>query len=109
MHRAFVLKTKIWKNLKLVLTIILSNKNEIAKGRAQMIKFFEAETKALVESLPFKLTDDQRKAAWQILSDLQKGRPANRRHSGLRAGEKVVTSANFMIDSESRMKAALGN
>lgn len=29
--------------------------------------------------------------------------------SGVRAGEKVVTSANFMIDSESRMKAALGN
>ncbi len=29
--------------------------------------------------------------------------------SGLKAGEKVVTSANFMIDSESRMKAALGN
>lgn len=29
--------------------------------------------------------------------------------SGLRAGEKVVTSANFMIDSESRMKAALEN
>ncbi|OGR68680.1 MAG: hypothetical protein A2081_03830 [Elusimicrobia bacterium GWC2_61_19] len=29
--------------------------------------------------------------------------------SGLRAGEKVVTTANFMIDSESRMKAALGN
>lgn len=29
--------------------------------------------------------------------------------SGLRAGEKVVVSANFMIDSESRMKAALGD
>jgi len=29
--------------------------------------------------------------------------------SGVRAGEKVVTSANFMVDSESRMKAALGN
>lgn len=29
--------------------------------------------------------------------------------SGLRAGESVVVSANFMIDSESRMKAALGN
>ena len=29
--------------------------------------------------------------------------------SGLHAGEKVVISANFMIDSESRMKAALGN
>ncbi len=28
--------------------------------------------------------------------------------SGLRAGESVVTSANFLIDSESRMKAALG-
>ncbi len=29
--------------------------------------------------------------------------------SGLRAGETVVTSANFLVDSESRMKAALGN
>jgi len=27
--------------------------------------------------------------------------------SGLRAGEKVVTQANFLIDSESRLKAAL--
>lgn len=29
--------------------------------------------------------------------------------SGLRAGETVVTSANFIVDSESRMKAAIGN
>jgi len=27
--------------------------------------------------------------------------------SGLKAGEKVVTQANFLIDSESRLKAAL--
>ncbi|KAF0126873.1 MAG: Cu(I)/Ag(I) efflux system membrane protein CusB [Elusimicrobia bacterium] len=29
--------------------------------------------------------------------------------SGVSAGEKVVTSANFLIDSESRMRAALGD
>ena len=29
--------------------------------------------------------------------------------SGLRAGETVVTSANFIVDSESRMKSALGD
>lgn len=29
--------------------------------------------------------------------------------SGVSEGEKVVTSANFLIDSESRMRAALGN
>jgi len=29
--------------------------------------------------------------------------------SGVSKGEKVVTSANFLIDSESRMRAALGN
>jgi Cu(I)/Ag(I) efflux system membrane fusion protein len=29
--------------------------------------------------------------------------------SGLRAGETVVTSANFIVDSESRMKAAIGD
>jgi Cu(I)/Ag(I) efflux system membrane fusion protein len=28
--------------------------------------------------------------------------------SGLREGEKVVTSANFLIDSESQLKAATG-
>jgi Cu(I)/Ag(I) efflux system membrane fusion protein len=27
--------------------------------------------------------------------------------SGLKAGERVVTSANFLIDSESKLKAAL--
>jgi Cu(I)/Ag(I) efflux system membrane fusion protein len=27
---------------------------------------------------------------------------------GLKAGEKVVTSANFLIDSESRLKEAVG-
>jgi Cu(I)/Ag(I) efflux system membrane fusion protein len=29
--------------------------------------------------------------------------------SGLKAGERVVTSANFLIDSESKLKEALGN
>jgi Cu(I)/Ag(I) efflux system membrane fusion protein len=28
--------------------------------------------------------------------------------AGLSAGEKVVTSANFLIDSESQLKAAVG-
>jgi Cu(I)/Ag(I) efflux system membrane fusion protein len=28
---------------------------------------------------------------------------------GLRAGERVVTSANFLIDSESKLKEALGS
>jgi Cu(I)/Ag(I) efflux system membrane fusion protein len=29
--------------------------------------------------------------------------------SGLEAGEKVVTRANFLIDSESRLRASLAN
>jgi Cu(I)/Ag(I) efflux system membrane fusion protein len=28
--------------------------------------------------------------------------------SGLKAGERVVTSANFLIDSESKFKEAMG-
>jgi hypothetical protein len=28
--------------------------------------------------------------------------------SGLKAGEKIVTSGNFLIDSESRLKTAMG-
>lgn len=39
------------------------------------IKFFEVETKKFVDSLPFKLTNAQRKAAWEILRDMEKAHP----------------------------------
>ena len=48
-------------------------KKNLSASKAPAIKFHEAETKNFVDSLPFKLTDAQRKAAWEILSRLLEG------------------------------------
>ncbi len=53
-------------------------KIDLKSSRAISIIFKSAETKKFVDSLPFKLTNDQRKAAWEILLDLGKTKPMSR-------------------------------
>lgn len=53
-------------------------RQEFRRAAAPAIPFDAACTKALVAGFGFTLTDDQRKAAWQILQDLQQPRPMNR-------------------------------
>ncbi len=63
------------------------------KEKAPPIRFFEKETKAFVASLPFTLTDDQRKAAWEIIGDIQKATPARRLLNGDVGSGKTVVAA----------------
>lgn len=64
-----------------------------AKEEASAIRFFEKETKAFVASLPFTLTDDQRKAAWEMIGDIQKTTPARRLLNGDVGSGKTVVAA----------------
>lgn len=69
----------------------LLNKQEIAAERSLSIPFDEALAKEFVGHLPFKLTDDQRKAVWQIYLDMQKPHPMNRLVEGdVGSGKTVV-------------------
>ena len=60
---------------------------------AVSIPFEEAAARAFVSGLPFKLTNAQRVAAWQILQDLQKSAPMNRLLEGdVGSGKTVVAT-----------------
>ncbi|MBI4281766.1 ATP-dependent DNA helicase RecG [Candidatus Uhrbacteria bacterium] len=70
---------------------ILSTRAAVSREQAPAIRFFEKETKAFVASLPFTLTEDQRKAAWEIIGDIQKATPARRLLNGdVGSGKTVV-------------------
>lgn len=68
-------------------------KQERQQGHALEIKFQEQATKEFVSSLPFQLTNDQKKSAWEILQDIQKDRPMNRLLEGdVGSGKTVVAT-----------------
>ena len=68
-------------------------RQSVKQSVAPQIAFKEQETKAFVQSLPFTLTNDQRKAAWEILKDLEKGEPMNRMLLGDVGSGKTVVAA----------------
>lgn len=67
------------------------NKQENAKLEAHAIPFEQPTVKSFVESLPFKLTGAQKRAAWDILQDVERDVPMNRLLQGdVGSGKTVV-------------------
>ncbi len=69
------------------------NRQENDKLKALPIPFDAAKIRELVGSLPFKLTNAQRLASWEIFQDLEKGTPMNRLLQGdVGSGKTVVAT-----------------
>ena len=69
------------------------NRQENDKLKAPSIPFDTAKIRELVGSLPFKLTNAQRLASWEIFQDLEKGTPMNRLLQGdVGSGKTVVAT-----------------
>jgi ATP-dependent DNA helicase RecG len=83
-----------FENLFFIELWVLSERLKLAKEKALSIPLNLRIIKHFVESLPFKLTDGQRKSLWQILKDLEKPRPMNRLLEGdVGSGKTVVAAA----------------
>jgi ATP-dependent DNA helicase RecG len=57
---------------------VLRERMELIKEKAMAVPINVEFIKKFTEGLPFNLTDDQRKSAWQVLKDMEKNRPMNR-------------------------------
>lgn len=68
-------------------------RKQLNERKSYRIVFFENETKEFVANLPFTLTDDQRKAAWEIIIDMKNGLPMNRLVEGDVGSGKTIVAA----------------
>ncbi|MDP3710296.1 MAG: ATP-dependent DNA helicase RecG [bacterium] len=76
------------------------NKSSVVKLDLELLKKF-------VASLPFKLTDAQRRSIWEIVNDLSKPNPMNRLLEGdVGSGKTVVAGAAVLLTVKSGYRAA---
>jgi len=80
----------------------LRQKASWQKRKAAKIPFDKDLIQRFVKSLPFKLTDDQRKAAWDILRDLEKPYPMNRLLLGDVGSGKTVVALIAALETAGR-------
>lgn len=69
------------------------NRRENDKLKAEPVAFDVSKVKAFVHGLPFKLTNAQRLAAWEIFQDMEKGTPMNRLLQGDVGSGKTMVAA----------------
>jgi ATP-dependent DNA helicase RecG len=86
----------------------LLNKKDAAHDKGIKVAFKEELAKDFVSKLPFKLTEAQRKTAWQIYQDLAKSQPMNRLVEGdVGAGKTVVAAMAAIMAIEQGFQVAL--
>ncbi|MFW0837504.1 MAG: ATP-dependent DNA helicase RecG [Candidatus Komeilibacteria bacterium] len=74
-------------------------KNQLAEQTAPAIEFKQKEIKEFVDSLPFQLTPDQKRAGWEIIKDMNSGQPMNRLLNGDVGSGKTVVAALAAYDA----------
>lgn len=88
-----------FEGLFLIEILVLKEKFRIAKEKAAAIPLNLPLIQKLVKSLPFNLTDAQKKSAWQIFKDMEKPKPMNRLLEGDVGSGKTVVAAMAILNA----------
>ncbi|OGZ33921.1 MAG: ATP-dependent DNA helicase RecG [Candidatus Portnoybacteria bacterium RBG_19FT_COMBO_36_7] len=107
-HSEAARKRLVFDELFLIQLFVLQQKMKWRKNIAPNISFDQTLIKNFVESFPFKLTDAQRRSAWEILQDLDKSKPMNRLLEGdVGSGKTVVAAIAMLQATKAGWQAAL--
>lgn len=97
-----------FEQLFLLALFVLKERIRLNKEKAVKIPFKTELIQDFTHNLPFKLTDDQRKTAYQILKDLEKPRPMNRLLQGdVGSGKTVVAAIAALNTAKEGFQTAL--
>ncbi|MBI3115686.1 MAG: ATP-dependent DNA helicase RecG [Candidatus Kerfeldbacteria bacterium] len=97
-----------FEELLLFVLQLFATKALVASTPAPAIPFNEQRVRRYVKSLPFTLTDDQRKAAWEILRATDRNEPMNRLLEGdVGSGKTVVASLGMVNAAAAGFQSAL--
>jgi ATP-dependent DNA helicase RecG len=88
-----------FEELFILSLFILRERLKSAREKAIAISIDLNLIKKFVKSLPFKLTNAQKKSAWQILKDLSRTRPMNRLLEGDVGSGKTVVAAMAALNA----------
>lgn len=83
------------------------NKKDIASLKGWKIPFKADTARQFIAALPFALTNAQRRAAWEILQDMQKGEPMNRLLQGdVGSGKTAVAAMAAFMAAKAGLQTA---
>ncbi len=97
-----------FEKIFLIQLATLTEKIRISREKAFSVVPDIERIQRFVSSLPYKLTDAQRKSAWQILKDLEKNYPMNRLLEGdVGSGKTVVATIAILNTIKAGFQASL--
>ncbi|MDP2926691.1 MAG: ATP-dependent DNA helicase RecG [bacterium] len=97
-----------FEELFLIELFVLKERVKILQTKAYPIPIDLPSIQRFVKSLPFTLTNAQKKSAWQILKDLEKSHPMNRLLEGeVGSGKTVVAALAALNTARAKFQVAL--
>ena len=97
-----------FNELFLIQLVSLQQKQKLNEEKSIKLPFNKKLIKPFVENLPFKLTDHQKIATWEIFQDIAKDNPMNRLLNGdVGSGKTIVAIMTALVVAKQKYQTAI--